>query len=71
MSIECRYCEQDARSGHAKGCIAAELFKAKELLREAATGFGRVLIATSDQEAVYNWLNRCRKFLRIKGNLKP
>lgn len=45
--------------------------KAEALLREGATGFGRVLVATSDQKAVYDWLNRCRAFLGIKRKLQP
>lgn len=34
------------------------------LLQEGATGFGRVLVATSDQPATYDWTKRCRQFLK-------
>ncbi len=36
----------------------------KKLLKEGADGFGRVLIATSDDKAVRDWQKRCRAALR-------
>jgi hypothetical protein len=35
----------------------------RALLQEAVTGFGRVLIATSDDEAVRGWTKRAKAFL--------
>lgn len=37
--------------------------EARALLEEGAAGFGRVLVATSDQAAVSNWTKRCRAYL--------
>lgn len=37
--------------------------EAIDLLQEGATGFGRLLISTSDDKAVRNWQKRCRAFL--------
>lgn len=35
----------------------------EKLLREGATGFGRVLIATGDDAAVYDWMRRAGELL--------
>jgi hypothetical protein len=70
VSIECRYCEHDARHGHADDCVYGQLQDAKALLSEGERGFGRVLIATSDDKAARDWQKRCRKFLRRTNQSK-
>ncbi|SRR6266403_1523972 len=36
----------------------------RALLEEAVEGFSRILVGTSDQERVYDWVDRCKKALR-------
>ena len=43
--------------------VKAELKLLRELLREGADGFGRILIATSDDKAVRDWQKRVRAAL--------
>ena len=40
--------------------LEAERAELKALLKEGANGFGRILVATSDDAAVRNWQKRAR-----------
>lgn len=51
--------------------LEIERLKAIEsLLKEGVEGFSRVLVATSDQERVYEWVARCRAALNLDRALK-
>jgi hypothetical protein len=61
---DCRSARNDAEAMEAKYKAERDTYQA--LLQEGADGFGRILIATGDDEAVYDWRKRVRAALKGK-----
>jgi hypothetical protein len=62
---DCRSARSDAEAMETKYKAERDAFQA--LLQEGADGFGRILIATGDDKAVYDWTKRVRAALKGKS----